>query len=91
MASPDSSAILVLANSHRFLSSPEIIQALAKQISTGKQNGTFIIVLSPVVSIPAELEKHFVVLDHNLPGRDQLKQIARSSPPRTAICPKATT
>jgi len=78
LASPDSSAILVLANFHRFLNSPEIVQALAKQISTGKANRTFIVVLSPVVQIPAELEKHFVVLDHDLPGRDQLEQIARS-------------
>jgi hypothetical protein len=78
LASPDSSAILVLTNFHRFLQSPEIIQALAKQISTGKSNRTFIIVLSPIVQIPAELEKHFVVLDHDLPGRDQLEQIARS-------------
>jgi len=78
LASQDSSAILVLANFHRFLNSPEIIQALAKQISTGKANRTFIIVLSPIVQIPAELEKHFVVLDHDLPGREQLEQIARS-------------
>ena len=77
LASPDSSAILVLANFHRFLNSPEIVQALAKQISTGKANRTFIVVLSPIVQIPAELEKHFVVLDHDLPGRDQLEQIAR--------------
>ena len=49
LASPDSSAILCLANFHRFLSSPEIIQALAKQISTGKQNRTFVVVLSPIV------------------------------------------
>jgi hypothetical protein len=77
LASADSSAILVLVNFHRFLSSPEIVQALAKQISTGKTNRSFIVVLSPVVSIPAELEKVFVVLDHDLPGRDQLEQIAR--------------
>jgi hypothetical protein len=77
LASADSSAILVLVNFHRFLNSPEIVQALAKQISTGKQNRTFILVLSPVVQIPAELEKVFVVLDHDLPDREQLEQIAR--------------
>ncbi len=49
LASEGSSAILVLTNFHRFLNSPEIIQALAKQISTGKQNRTFIVVLSPIV------------------------------------------
>jgi len=32
LASPDSSAILVLTNFHRYLASPEIVQALARQI-----------------------------------------------------------
>jgi len=49
LASKDSSAILVLANFHRFLSSPEIVQALVRQITLGKANRTFVIVLSPLV------------------------------------------
>jgi hypothetical protein len=77
LASPDTSALLVLANFHHFLGSPEIVQAMAHQITTGKQNRTFIIVLSPLVRIPPELEKLFVVLDHDLPGREQLEEIAR--------------
>jgi hypothetical protein len=77
LASPDSSAILVLQNFHKFLGSPEIFQTLAQQITKGKQNRTFVIVLSPVVQIPTELEKHFVVLQHDLPGREQLEEIAR--------------
>ena len=43
----------------------------------GKQNRTFIVILSPVVQIPAELEKQFVVIEHELPGREQLTEIAR--------------
>jgi SpoVK/Ycf46/Vps4 family AAA+-type ATPase len=35
------------------------------------------VILSPVVQIPVELEKHFVILDHDLPGREQLESIAR--------------
>ena len=66
LASEGSSAILVLANFHKFLNSPEIIQTLAKQISTGKQNRTFIVVLSPIVQIPVELEKLFCVVEHAL-------------------------
>lgn len=77
LATPDSSALLVLDNFHRFLQSAEIVQALAGQVTTGKQNRTFVIVLSPVVDIPTELEKHFVVLEHDLPGREQLEEIAR--------------
>ena len=77
LATPDSSALLVLVNFHRFLGSPEIVQALARQISQGKHNRAFVIILSPIVDIPTELEKLFVVVDHELPGREQLAEIAR--------------
>lgn len=77
MASPDGSALLVLVNFHRFLQSAEIVQALAQQIAAGKQNRTFVVILSPLVQIPIELEKQFVVIEHELPGREQLEEIAR--------------
>jgi hypothetical protein len=78
LASTDGTAILVLRNFHRFLNSVEIVQALDTQLAAGKQNRTFVVVLAPVVQIPVELEKQFLVLDHDLPGRDQLEAIARS-------------
>ena len=53
------------------------MQALARQIALGKQNRTFVVILSPVVPIPIELEKLFVVIEHELPGREQLEEIAR--------------
>lgn len=76
MASPEGTAILVLVNFHRFIGSAEIVQALARQISQGKQNRTFVAVLSPVQQIPTELEKQFVILEHELPERDQLAELA---------------
>ncbi len=77
LASAGGTAILVLQNFHRFLQSAEIVQALAQQIILGKQNRTIIVVLSPVVQIPTELEKMFVVIEHDLPNREQLEGIAR--------------
>lgn len=77
LAAPGSSTLLVLVNFHRFLQSAEVVQALAQQISAGKANRTFAIVLSPVVQIPAELEKMIVVVEHELPSREQLEDIAR--------------
>ena len=59
MANPDSSSLLVLVNFHRFLQSAEIVQALAHQLTAGKQNRTFVLILSPLVQIPTELEKQF--------------------------------
>ena len=57
LASPDGTSILVLQNFHRFLQSAEIVQALVRQITTGKQSRTFIVILAPVVQIPVELER----------------------------------
>ena len=76
LATPEGTTILVLQNFHRFLQSAEIMQALAQQILLGKQNRTFVVVLSPVVQIPTELETLFVVMEHERPDREQLAEIA---------------
>ncbi len=73
----EQTTLLVLPNFHRFLSSPEIVQNLFEQLVAGKQSRTFIVVLAPVVAIPVELERAFVVIDHALPTPDQLGQIAQ--------------
>lgn len=77
LASSDGTTILVLENFHRFLSSAEVVQALIRQLNVGKQRRTFVVILAPVVQLPVELEKLFVVLEHELPTKDQLAAIAR--------------
>jgi hypothetical protein len=77
-ATQDGTALLVLRNFHRFLGSPEVVQALDSAILAGKQHRTFVVVLAPVIQIPVELDRQFIVIEHDLPGRDQLQQIARS-------------
>ena len=72
LSASDATTVLVVQNFHRFMQSPEIVQALAHQIIAGKQDRTIVVVLAPVVQIPAELEKMFVVLDHAMPDREQL-------------------
>jgi len=75
----EEASILVLENFHRFLGSPEIIQALASQLHAGKQTSSIIVVLAPVVELPPELEKMFIAIEHSLPGRDQLREIAEAT------------
>ena len=72
----DETSVLVLENFHRFLSSAEIVQALVGQLHAGKQTRSIIVVLSPMLDLPAELEKLFVAVEHSLPTREQLKEIA---------------
>jgi hypothetical protein len=77
LAVPGGTSILVLENFHRFLQSAEVVQALAGQVVAGKANRTFVVILAPVVSLPIELEKLFVVLEHDLPDREQLLAVAQ--------------
>jgi ATPase family associated with various cellular activities (AAA) len=90
MAEPEGTALLVLVNFHRFLNSPEIVQALARQITAGKQNRTFVVILAPVVQIPVELEKLFVCLEHDLPSREQLQEIATGIADKPDELPEGT-
>lgn len=84
LADRNSTALLLLHNFHRYLANPEVMQTTFAQLIAGKQQGTFIVVLSPIVQIPVELEKLFVVLEHTLPDRDALECIARQL---TSDCP----
>jgi ATPase family associated with various cellular activities (AAA) len=53
-----------------------VVQTLFARLVEGKRQRTFVVVLAPVVQVPAELEKVFVVLEHALPDRAQLRGIA---------------
>ncbi|WP_010583149.1 AAA family ATPase [Schlesneria paludicola] len=77
MATPGGTAILVLKNFHRFLNSAEIVQALQNQLNAGKSTRAFVLILAPTIQLPAELERQFVILHHDLPSRGQLRVIAR--------------
>jgi hypothetical protein len=77
MGDPNGTALLLLNNFHRFLNNAEVIQTTFSQLVAGKQQRTFLVVLSPVVQLPPELEKMFVVLEHTLPNREALERIAR--------------
>jgi hypothetical protein len=77
LASPDGTMLLVMNNLHKFVSSVEVVQALQHQLIEGKQIRTIIVGLSPKATIPIELEKMFVVVEHALPDRDQLEAIAK--------------
>jgi len=72
----EQTTLLVLPNFHRFLNSAEIVQNLFEQLITGKQRRVFIVVLSPVVQIPLELEHSFVIVEHAMPTQEQLGAIA---------------
>jgi len=70
--------VLVVHNLHRFFGNAELVQVVQNTLVSGKSDRRFLVVLSPVVQIPPELERLFLVLEHALPDREQLRQIALS-------------
>jgi hypothetical protein len=77
LATPDGTALLVLRNFHRYLGSAEVVQALDTRLAAGRRDRTFVAILAPVIQLPVELERQFVVVEHDLPGPAQLAAIAR--------------
>ncbi len=74
---PESTTVIMLKNFHRFLQNAEVVQTLHNLLVTGKQSRLFLVVLAPVVQVPIELEKLFVIVEHDLPTREQLLDLAR--------------
>lgn len=79
-----SSRLLVLRNfTHRLLS-PDTIARVANAMSIGKRCGSFIVVLTSrsindsTLRLGGDIQSQFVVIDHPLPNREQLAEIARS-------------
>ncbi|PQO29828.1 AAA family ATPase [Bremerella cremea] len=68
--------LLIMANLHRFLGSAEIVQALLSQVAHNKVHQRHLIVIAPIVQLPIELERVFTVVQHELPSREQLAEIA---------------
>lgn len=80
--------IVLLRNFHRFLGSAEVVQALDTRLALGKQSHLCFVILAPTVQVPPELEKLLVVVEHEIPGRDQLAAIARSVATEPGECPE---
>lgn len=74
-------AVLIVLNAHRQLTSMEpavtatAVQAVANLRDSFKSNHRMLILLSPSLALPAELEHDVVVMDHALPTPDDLRTI----------------
>ena len=70
-------AIYIFKDLHPFLDSPEVIRWMRDAIGALRGSQKSIILISPVQSIPAELEKDTVLLDFPLPKMDELAEVLR--------------
>ena len=65
-------SLVVLKDFHPYLNDPTVIRGLRELSQSLKTTYTTVILLSPVLQIPVELEKELTVLDVPLPTHDEL-------------------
>lgn len=68
-------AVFVLKDFHAFLDRPEVVRALRDLVGALKQSFKTLVILSPVLSIPRELEKDVTVIDLPLPDAPEVGTI----------------
>jgi hypothetical protein len=68
--------MMILHNYHRFLNNPMIVQQLFNRVIDGKMERCHVVVLSHTRQLPAEIEKVFALIEHELPDAGALNQIA---------------
>lgn len=72
VAKSDQPGLFVLKDFHAYMKDPRIIRSLRDLVQGLKTSYKTLILLSPVLEIPVELEKDVTVVDYDLPGADEL-------------------
>jgi AAA+ superfamily predicted ATPase len=70
-------SLVVLKDFHPFLSDPIVVRALRELAGQLKSTYTTVMLVSPVLNVPTELEKDICVLDVPLPTADDLLRLLR--------------
>jgi ATP-dependent 26S proteasome regulatory subunit len=70
-------SLVVLKDFHPFLNDPVVVRSLRELGQQLKSTYTTVVLLSPVLNIPVELEKDVSVLDVPLPSFDDLAQLVK--------------
>jgi SpoVK/Ycf46/Vps4 family AAA+-type ATPase len=67
--------LFVLRDFHAFLDNPQVVRKLRDLAHELKKSQKNVLLLSPVLKVPAELEKEFAVIDWDLPDRAEIEGI----------------
>ena len=77
----ESKALFVLRDYHPFLKDPTIVRRLrdlGKELKFKKHGGKHVLLLSPLLKIPTEIEKEIAVIDFDLPDREEIGRCVKS-------------
>ena len=82
-------SVLFFLNAHRFVEGEAVAQALQILRDEFQQDQRMVVLLSPKIRLPIELQNDVVVLDEELPDDPQLKQIITECHSNAKVKPPA--
>lgn len=71
----DDGAVFIIRDLHAFFKNPIVVRQLRDIAREFKQHRKHVIILTPVSEIPRELERDVVIVDFELPTKDQIAEI----------------
>jgi hypothetical protein len=74
----DTKSIFVLNHFHHFLDDPGVQAKLIDMVQNFKTQQKILVILSPILKLPVELEKEFALIETELPDKDDLRPILES-------------
>ena len=75
IAAAEGAGLYVLRDFHAFVGDPKVVRQLRDLAADLRKTRKNVILLSPVMKIPPEVEKDMAVLDWDLPARAEIKQL----------------
>lgn len=75
----DEKVIFLMLDLHPYFDDSKVIRNLRDIAADFKTNFKTLVMLTPVMNLPVELEKDVAVVDYELPNRDEIKKIIVSS------------
>jgi SpoVK/Ycf46/Vps4 family AAA+-type ATPase len=69
-------SVLFLLDFHTYIKGPDVYRVIKNNIPLWAASGRHVVVISPLLAIPAELAKLVTVIDFELPDVEELKAIA---------------
>ena len=79
--------ILFAYNFQWFIDKPQIIQSIQDNLTAWSNSGKAFICVSPVGTIPLEVQKDFLLMNLPLPGEDEVKNAIANTAPNSKAMP----
>jgi ATP-dependent 26S proteasome regulatory subunit len=72
-------AVFVLKDFHAFMQDAGVVRRLRDLVQSLKPSHKTLVILSPVLTLPVELEKDVTVVDYDLPGFDEMRDLLKEA------------